>query len=269
VSQYSTEGRKIGDEAVGGYQAHAETPYGMLRHDLLFHYYDTFISKRKIDLFFDIGGGAGLLSKALLSKHPDLRVWLLDDDDKMIEQARGNLAEHLDNPNLTLGVANAQSFPKVLADSRKNGECALIAFNHVIEYIEDKDAVLEGLAGCVPKGSYFSIMYLNNSSEAFRKVFFKDNIAGVHEQLRTGVLNMTHFGLAKALDSEHCDRLLGGCGLTPLEQYAMRCVADYKSKEFVGGNYAELLELEKHLGTLRDFWGIARYRVKFFGREAS
>ncbi|OGD35252.1 MAG: hypothetical protein A2V45_05430 [Candidatus Aminicenantes bacterium RBG_19FT_COMBO_58_17] len=140
----------------------------------------------------------------------------------------------------------------------------MISFNHTIEYVDDQESTLRALTSCLPEGSFFAIMYLNNSHEAFRQLMLKDSIRRVLQQLKSRDLDMAYFGMARALDADSMVSSFAVGGIMPVEEYGIRCISDFKSREFVESNYDEILEMEFNLGKMRDFMPLARYRLKFF-----
>jgi hypothetical protein len=78
---------------------------------------------------------------------------------------------------------------------------------------------------------------------------------------------MAYFGMARALDADSMVSSFAVEGIIPVEEYGIRCISDFKSREFVDSNYDEILEMEFNLGKMRDFMPLARYRLKFFLTE--
>ena len=257
----------MGPTVVAKYEEHARSPHGRLRHDLLFRYYAEFIGSRGVKLLYDLGGGSGLLLRNLLDKFRALRAVLIDNDAAMIDRAKENLSSFLGEGRACLYQGTDRDFQRIFKSSEFFDEKPLVSFNHVIEYINDQEATLRALTSSLPQGSFFAIMYLNNSHEAFRQLMLKDSIPGVLRQLKSRGLDMAYFGLARALDAESMVASLAAEGLRSLDEYGIRCLSDFKSREFVDSNYQEILEMEFDLGKIRDFMPLARYRLKFFLTE--
>jgi hypothetical protein len=93
---------------------------------------------------------------------------------------------------------------------------------------------------------------------------FKDSIQGVLNQLRSRDLDMVYFGKAKALDADSMTASFAKEGIILTEEYGIRCISDFTSKEFASSNYDEILKMEFELGKVRDFMTLARYRLNFF-----
>lgn len=264
MKQVKSEQRQKGEKVVQSYESHSLTPHGRLRHDLLFMYYRNFIARHNIAWVFDVGGGSGILVKRLAEEFPRLNAVLIDDDTAMISKARDNLSEYLNSNRVQLIQGSVDDLSSVLKSFTINNKRILVAFNHTIEYVDDQPRVIRLLANTIPKGSFLGIMYLNNSHEAFRKLFYKDSIKGVKKQLKTYQLDMVYFGIARAIDTALLEKILQKNGLVQVIEYGLRCASDFKPSEFVKKNYKDLLGLEFFLGTLNDFIGLARYRLKFF-----
>lgn len=258
--------RKTGEEVVRAYEEYARTPHGRLRHDLVYRYYDHFLSSRPVDWIFDVGGGSGLLLQRLLEARTTQRSVLIDDDEAMLRAAESRLRTLAGGNQAECIRGSYRDLALLLAARVRPGERALVAFNHVIEYVEDQEAALVTLAGCLPEGSYLGIMYLNNSHEALRRLWHRDSIPGMLAQLATGEFDAVTFGFARAMLTDRLEAALEGHRLLPLEEYGIRCVSEFKSKEFVKARYAELLEAEFTAGAHKDFLGLARYRLKFHVR---
>jgi SAM-dependent methyltransferase len=259
--------RPMGSTVVAKYEEHAHTPHGRLRHDLLFGYYAEFIRSRGVGLHYDVGGGSGLLLRSLLDEFRALRAVLIDCDAAMIDRAEENLSSFLKEGRACLRQGTDRDFQKILKSSKFHDEKLMVSFNHVIEYVDDQKAALRNLTSCLPEGAFLAIMYLNNSHEAFRQLMLRDSIQGVLHQLKSRDLDMAYFGLARALDADSMVSSFAAEGIIPVEEYGIRCVSDFKSREFVESNYDEILEMEFHLGKMRDFMPLARYRLKFFSKE--
>ena len=254
-----------GKEVVQKYVAHSNTPHGRLRHDLLFMYYDKFIKDRDVDWIIDIGGGSGLLVERLLGKYPGLKAVIIDADEEMINKAKEYLAPYLDTQRIEAVVGEVGDFPAVFKSLPLREKSILTTFNHTIEYVENKKDSLYLIQATIPKGSFFGIMYLNNSHEAMRKLIFKDSPEGVLSQLDTHQLDMIYFGLAEAVGTEELENYFFDNGCTQLEEYGLRCISDFKPYEYVEKNYEQILKMEFVLGKMSDFIGLARYRLKIFG----
>ncbi len=252
---------------VDQYEEHARSPHGRLRHDLLFRYYAEFIKTRGITLLYDVGGGSGLLLRSLLDEFRALRVILVDCDATMIDRAKHNLAPFLRGKRVCVCQGTDSDFPRIYASSKCHNETLLVSFNHAIEYVRDQKATLKTLTSCLPKGAFFGIMYLNNSHEAFRQLMLKNSVQGVLRQLKSRALDMVYFGKARALAADSMSRTFAERGIIPVEEYGIRCISDFKSREFVDSNYNEMLTMEFELGKKRDFMTLARYRLVFFSVE--
>lgn len=257
----------MGPTVVAKYEEHALSPHGKLRHDLLFRYYSEFIKTRGITLLYDVGGGSGLLLRNLLDEFRALKAVLIDCDAAMIDRANDNLSSFLADDRVCLYQGNGLDFPSIYDSSKFQNETLLVSFNHVIEYVHDQMAMLRTLTSYLPKGAFFGIMYLNNSHEAFRQLMLKNSVQGVLHQLKSRDLDMVYFGKAEALDADLMTTSFAKEGVMEIEEYGIRCISDFKSKEFVSSNYDELLMMEFYLGKMRDFMTLARYRLKFFSVE--
>jgi SAM-dependent methyltransferase len=255
----------MGKDVVQKYVEHANTPHGRLRHDLLFMYYDEFMKDRDIDRILDIGGGSGFLVQRLLEKYPDLKAVIVDADKEMIELAGTRLAPYLSNQRLGLALGRVEDFPRIYQSLSIEDEKILTTFNHTIEYVEDKMGALAALRSTTPAGSFLGIMYLNNSHEALRQLIFKDSPDGVLDQLQSYSLDMIYFGMAQAVGTAELERYFADNDCKLLREFGIRCLSDFKPRDFVDKNYDRILNMEFSLGKMRDFIGLARYRLKIFG----
>jgi dTDP-4-dehydrorhamnose 3,5-epimerase-like enzyme/SAM-dependent methyltransferase len=256
--------RPMGSTVVAKYEEHAHSPHGKLRHDLLFRYYAEFIRSRGVRLLYDVGGGSGLLLRNLLDEFRALRAVLIDCDAAMIDRAEENLSSFLGEGRVCLCQGTDREFQRINKSSKFYDEKLLVSFNHVIEYVDDQESTLRTLTSCLPEGSFFAIMYLNNSHEAFRQLMLRDSIQRVLHQLKSRDLDMAYFGMARALDADSMVSSFAAEGIILVQEYGIRCISDFKSREFVDSNYDEILEMEFNLGKMRDFMPLARYRLKFF-----
>lgn len=256
--------RKAGAEVVKGYEDYARTPHGRLRHELLLRHYAGFLERHPVPWMVDLGGGSGLLAEGLARRFASLRCVLVDDDPAMVEAARERLAALGDRCEVVLGAH--RTLPEVIAARAPAGEPFLVSFNHVIEYVEDQEGALRTVAGAIAPGCHLGIMYLNNSHEALRRVWHKDSVSGFLKQLETGAFDAVNFGMARAILTERLHAAVAGAGLRELEEYGLRCFAEWKSKEFVEARYDEVLDAEARVGAHPDFLGLARYRLRFYER---
>ncbi len=253
-----------GELAVSGCEAYANTPHGKLRYDLLFHYYSQLLHNTGFRKYIDIGGGNGLLSERLLRIFPDLKVYFIDDDKQMIERATNKLKDFIDKGRVNISQGSVMNLRNMKDFFNLDSGNAVVGFNHVIEYIDDKEQALNNLSELVGQDSILGIMYLNNSHEALRRVLFKDSVDGVMEQIDKKKVNMGHFGWAEAMDSNWLDNQMKRSGMRLLNQFGLRCISDLKDPDFVNTNYSSFLNMECSLGPKADFMGLARYRLKFF-----
>jgi trans-aconitate methyltransferase len=256
--------RPQGAEVAKQYADYGQTPHGRLRHDLLSRCYSRFVADHGVRWIFDVGGGTGLLIHSLMAEHKELKAVLIDYDDAMLARAGDVLKSDLTEKRAFIHKGTDQDLPRILATYDVRKETILVCSNHAIEYVPDQLSTVRTLIDAVPKGSFFGIMYLNNSHEAFRKLMFKDSIEGVLQQLKSHDLDMVYFGMAKALDAAAMERFLQEKQVTPVSQYGIRCVTDFKPKDFVEKNYTDMLSMEMELGGHPDFLGLARYRLNFY-----
>jgi methyltransferase family protein len=256
--------RPKGAEVVSKYEDHSHTPHGRLRHDLLYKYYDDFIADKSIDWMFDVGGGSGFLLARLLDRYPHMNGVIIDFDEAMIEQAKINLAAFIENNRVQFILGKTHELPEIMNAFNVSEYKILISCNHALEYIEDKVDSLKMMAKSITKESYLGVMYLNNSHEAYRKIMFKDSPKAVIKQLRSFRLDMVYFGDGMAVDTNELLQTLKGCGLAEIKEYGIRCISDFKSRDFVVNNYDDLMNVEFKVGKRSDFIGLSRYRLKFF-----
>jgi ubiquinone/menaquinone biosynthesis C-methylase UbiE len=260
--------RKSGEDVVRGYEEYARTPHGRLRHDLLFEHYANFLERYPVRWILDLGGGTGLLLWRLMHRFPAIRCVLVDDDEAMVKAAQERLSRNVPG-RAEVQTGSHRNFEALLAARASLGYPYLVSFNHVIEYVEDQDAVLRGLARTIAPGSYLGVMYLNNSHEALRRIWHKDSTSGFLQQLETGAFDAVNFGMARAITTRRLHAAITGAGLLSVEEYGLRCFAEWKSKEFIDAHYDEVLDAEKKVGRHEDFLGLARYRLTFFHRPAT
>jgi ubiquinone/menaquinone biosynthesis C-methylase UbiE len=261
--------RKSGQDVVKGYEDYAKTPHGRLRHDLLFEIYARFLEKNPVRWMVDVGAGSGLLVARLLARFPSMRFVVVDDDAAMISGARERLEASGAKDRWETVTASYRDVPKILAERTSLGPSCLVSFNHVIEYVEDQEGALRGLAAALGPGARLGVMYLNNSHEALRRVWHKDSIDGFLRQLESGDFDAVNFGMARAVLTDRLHAALASGGLQLLEERGMRCFAEWKTKEFIDARYAEVLAAEEKVSGHPDFIGLARYRVRFYGRSSS
>lgn len=267
MGQYNQEQQRLmGNDVTKKYEEHAQSPHGRLRHDLLYKYYDAFLTDHPVKWIIDVGGGTGLLMSRLVKKYPSIRAVVIDDDAAMIEKAKERLLSDK-NGRIEVIKGNAISFPDIYKNFNITDEKVLVSFNHAIEYIEDKKTAIKSLTEPLMRDCYFGIMYLNNSHEAYRKLMLKESIRGVVEQLQSYKLDMVHFGFAEALDTETLGKYTADNNLRPIREYGMRCISDFKSKDFVDRHYNELFDVEYEVGKLHDFIGLSRYRLHFYQKK--
>jgi len=256
-----------GDRAVNGCESYAETTHGRLRYDLLSYHYKKLVQSNNISHYVDIGGGNGLLAERLMKVFPDLQVTFFDDDAGMVARAKELLKDFEDQGRVSISQCSVLDTEKMEYLIGQTNSKTLFGFNHVIEYVEDKQSALQNILAILREDALLGIMYLNNSCEALRKILFKDLVAGVTEQLEQKKVNMGHFGLAEAVDTEWLDDFMDRAELRLISRYGLRCLSDFKSPDFVSENYDAIFDLECHVGGKPDFMGFSRYRLNFYSYQ--
>ena len=144
---------------------------------------------RPIRRFLDLGSGSGLLSIAILTRHPEAKATLVDFSEPMMEAARDLLGEDTNLPSFVLADLNSPSW---VQNVRSEAPYDAIVSGFTIHHLsnERKAAIYGELFTLLaPGGMFINVEHVASASTWVEQIWdgaMIDSLTEYNEQQRTG-----------------------------------------------------------------------------------
>jgi S-adenosylmethionine-dependent methyltransferase len=241
------------------YATYLGTPEGRLRADLAFANLQEFIpsssearSLRALDL--GCGTGAAAIRLARLGIH----VTLLDSSAAMLAFAEQAIFEAGLSDKTTLKRSDADQ----MADNFSPGSFDIVLCHNLLEFVDDPDAVLRGVARILRNPpAVLSVLVRNQAGEVLKAALQTGDL-GAAEQNLTAEWGQTSLykGRARLFTPGILETTLKAASFATCARRGVRVIADYLPPQISrSAEYERIFALERELGKRRDFFGVARY----------
>ena len=249
------------------YIAYLATPEGRLRLDLAIANVQEFLpqpraagSLRALDL--GCGTGETAMRLAQLGVH----VTLLDCSSSMLDMAKRAAQKE--------GVAKMTAVKQGDAAQAANLFPArsfdLVVCHNLLEYVDDPGAVL-GAAALVIRDSpaTVSILVRNQAGEVFKAAIQGGDLAAAENNLTAEWGRESLYGgSVRLFTPASLQTMLRAASLTVIAERGVRVISDYLPPQVSrSAEYQRILELERKLGSRRQFAAVARY-THYLARRA-
>ena len=247
------------------YASYLETPAGRLRTELAFANLLEFLPAMRSSPtpVLDVGCGTGAIGVRLAQL--GYQVTLLDSSRAMLDIAKRTAERAGVSDRITIRRGDAMELEKNITSSFD-----VIVCHNVLEFLDDAAAVLRACAHALRhRSAILSIVVRNQAGEVLKTALSAENLESAaaslnaewgHESLYGEKVRLfTHDGLVAMLEAE---------SLEPAAERGIRVVADYLPSSISRAeDYADILELEKKLGSRTEFARVARYLQVFARRK--
>jgi S-adenosylmethionine-dependent methyltransferase len=237
------------------YAAYLETSTGRLRSDLAFANLLEFLHLPQSLRALDIGCGSGALAVRLAQL--GVHVTLLDSSSDMLDFANDAAREAGVSAQIVLKHGNAAQ----VADLFRGASFDVILCHNVLEYVEDPGAVLVAAAELMGSSAILSLLVRNQAGEVLKAAIQTGDLAAVENNLTAEWGRESLFGsCVRLFTPDRLQSMLKLSSLAVAAERGVRVISDYlppcvdRSAE-----YQRILELERKLGSRREFAAVARY----------
>ena len=243
-----------------GAQAYAEylkKPEGRLRLDLAFANLQEFLPRSK-DLLsaLDVGGGTGATAGRLTRF--GFNVTILDSSRDMLQIADRVLSAVSGSEKIALKYGNAAQ----LANLFPEGSFDLVLCHNVLEFVDDPDAVLRGVASLVRGSSaVLSVLVRNRAGEVLKAAINEGDLESAERGLDAewGYESL-YGGRVRLFTLDEIRAMLKRAQLEVIAERGVRVLSDYlPAKVSREADYERIFELERKLGQRPEFAAVARY----------
>jgi S-adenosylmethionine-dependent methyltransferase len=207
-------------------------------------------------LALDLGCGTGAIAVRLARL--GLHVTLLDSSAEMLEMAQRAAREAGVTEQIALKHGDVAQLPNLFAA----GSFDLILCHNVLEYVEDPDSVLRGVARALRDSSaILSVLVRNQAGEVLKAAIQAGDLAATDNGLTAEWGQESLYGGRVRLFTPHNLRsMLKATSLGVIAERGVRVIADYlPARVSRSVEYARIFELERKLGSKPEFAAVARY----------
>ena len=239
------------------YAAYLETPEGRLRLDLAFANLQDFLPQPVGSLrALDIGSGPGAIGVRLARL--GLSVTLLDVSPTMLDFAKRAAKE----AGVTERISLKQGDAAQLDDLFEAGSFDLILCHNALEFVDDPCAVLCSAARIL-RGPFgvLSVLVRHQPGEVLKAALLSGDLAAAERNLDAAWGDESLYGgKVRLFTRDNLRSLLAPAPFTVIAERGVRVISDYLPTTISrNGNYDQIFELERKLGSRPEFAGIARY----------
>jgi S-adenosylmethionine-dependent methyltransferase len=243
----------------GKYAAYLETPEGRLRLDLAFANLEEFLPAQEANnplRALDLGCGTG--DAAVRLARLGFHVTLLDSSPAMLDIAQRAARDARVADKITLEHSDAARAPSLFPGGRFD----LILCHHLLEYVDDPEAVLRSAAR-VMRGSsaILSVLARNQAGEVLKAAIQAGDLRAAKDGLTAEWGQESLYGgKVRLFTSDYLRNMLKAASLGVIAERGVRVIADYLPPQVSRSDeYERILDLERKLGSRADFAAVARY----------
>lgn len=239
------------------YANYLETPEGRLRLDLAFQNLRVFLPQAAGSLrALDIGCGTG--ANAVRLAQLGLHVTLLDASPQMLGLAERAAREAGVAERIALRHGDADQ----LRDLFNAGSFDVIVCHNILEFVEDPDALVRGVARALrDSSSIVSILVRNQPGEVLKAALLNGDLAAAGRNLNAEWGDESVYGgKVRLFTAAGLKGMLAAASLVVNATLGVRVASDYLPPKISrAAEYGRIFELERELGRRPEFGAIARY----------
>ena len=251
--------------------AYLETPEGRLRCDLAFANLQDFLPlpQTKLSLrALDLGCGTGATAVRLAGLGID--VTLLDSSPAMLDIAERAAREAGVDGKIVLKHGDAAQ----VANLFPVGSFDLVLCHNILEYVDDPNAILSAATQMMRSDStgngILSILVRNWAGEVFKAGIEAGDLKAAERNLTSEWGYESLFGgRVRLFTLDSLQVMTKGTSLAVAAERGVRVISDYLPPQIPRREeYERIFELERKLGSLREFAAVARY-IQIIARHSS
>ncbi len=248
------------------YAAYLEKPEGRLRLDLALANLQEFLPQSRDRLrVLDVGGGTG--ATAVQLTRLGCHVTLLDSSQEMLQ-----IAESVANPVLGSGkITLKHGDAAQLADLFPDASFDVVLCHNTLEYVDDPDAVLRGVANVVRDSSaVISVLVRNRAGEILKAAILEGDLDSAERALdaQWGYESL-YGGQVRLFTADEIRVMLKRAGIEVIAERGVRVLSDYLPPQISReADYERIFKLERKLGLRAEFTAVARY-TQYLARRAA
>jgi S-adenosylmethionine-dependent methyltransferase len=247
------------------YAAYLGTPEGRLRSDLAFANLQDFLPRRPAkDPFCALDLGCGTGATAVRLARLGIHVTLLDNSPAMLQIAKEAARE----AGVTGKIALKHGDAAQLANLFRARSFDVILCHNTLEYCDDLGAVFRGAARALRDSSaILSILVRNQAGEILKTAIREGNLAAAGNSLTAEWGQESLYGgKVRLFNPDSLQELLKAASLATIGERGVRVIADYLPPRISRTEeYEKIFELERKLGSRREFIAVSRY-IHYFAR---
>jgi S-adenosylmethionine-dependent methyltransferase len=247
--------KKIFENKLEFFKEHQNAPWSKLHYNIALANLKRHISGKDL-LILDAGGGNGLETIALAKQ--GFKLVLLDYSDEMLAEAKNNAQTEDISNEIKFIKGDVSSIPQLF----KKESFDIVLCHRVLQYVENKDLVLNSLNFAIKPKGLLSIICINQYSEPYRLALQENNLSDAYKALDTNVIMSKVFDTPmKAYSSKEFIVPLQNIGYKIIGEYGIRCINDYISNNEMKSDpkiFEEIEKLEYAMSDKYPYYLIAR-----------
>jgi S-adenosylmethionine-dependent methyltransferase len=253
--------QKAFNEQVLEWQAYLESPLGSMRRKLTLTALEEGLKERSGSIKKVLDVGCGMADTAELWLEMNCELFLCDYAPAMLDAARKSLYKRF---SIKKGLMHFVIAPaQRLGELFESGYFDVVLCHTVLEYVDDYQNTVNGLADLLRLGGILSCMVVNRHSEYMRTAILKQDPAGAAASLGQKVFSAGLFNniRKRTFSFEELEEIVASAGLRSSEEAGIRIFSDfYAAEKFKEPDfYGKALELERLVMKEDPYRRIGRY----------
>jgi ubiquinone/menaquinone biosynthesis C-methylase UbiE len=241
------------------YAAYLETPDGRLRADLAFaNVLESLPAIQESTSMYALDLGCGTGATSIKLAHIGFHVSQLDSSAVMLQIAKRTADETGVANRITSHHGDAAELTTLFAPKSFD----LVVCHSILEYLDDPAKALCSVARLLRNdAATLSILVRNRPGEVLNAALRAGDLAAADRNLTAEFgTESLYGGTVRLFTRDAMLDMLNNASLSLISERGVRVIADYlPSCVSRNARYAEILELEKKLGTRPEFAQVARY----------
>lgn len=241
------------------YAMYLETPKGRLRTDLTLANLQDFLSEsERLNTLRALDVGCGTGAAAVRLARLGIHVTLLDSSPAMLELAKRTIVE----AGVSNKIAVKHGDAVQLAEIFQAGSFDVVLCHNLLEYVDDPGAVLRSATRVMrDSAAILSVLVRNQAGEVLKAVLQAGDLAAAEHNLTADCVEESLYGgKVRLFTPEGLEVILREASFTTKLRRGVRVIADYLPKQISrSSEYERIFSLERKLGKLQEFFGVARY----------
>jgi S-adenosylmethionine-dependent methyltransferase len=246
---------KIFENKLEFFKEHQNAPWSRLHYNIALSNLKRHITGKELTIL-DAGGGNGIETISLAQQGN--KVVLLDYSDEMLAEARNNAKKY----NLPHEINYIKGDVSLIPQLFEKESFDIVLCHRVLQYVENKELVLNALSYAVKLQGILSIICINRYSEPYRLAIQENNLSDAYKALDSNVIMSKVFDTPmKAYSAKDFSIPLQESGYEIIGEYGIRCINDYIANNESKSDpkiYEEIEKLEYSMSDKYPYYLLAR-----------